>query len=131
MVVAALLVIRRDGVQIIAAESVLLRQFPGFLHQHPALNENIRLALNRAVIGVAEHDLRVHQDFRSYSALGVLPGLHIRVPVCIHAPVRVHSRVPAELPDTAAHFVMLKDGDKLVIENVGQSLHHSRVHAGA
>ena len=121
MRVSALLLVRCNQ---IGFRAVCLCPPLGILDQHPSLNQDIGLALHIPAVGIAEHNLRVHQDFRADSALAGLPGIHATVPVCIGASVRIYGGVPAELTDAATHFVVLEDGGKLVVQNVRQQLRH-------
>ena len=126
--VSPLFVVRRNQLCVFA---VGLGPLPGVLDQHPALNQDIGLTLHVPAVGIAEHDLRVQQNLCADGALAGLPGVHIRVPVCIGAAVRVHGGVPAELTDATTHFVKLKDGCKLIVQDVGQKLRHIGGHLTA
>ena len=118
--IATLLGVRCDSLSFLPADAASLCPSPGLPHQHPPLDEDVRLRLHLPAVGISKQNLCVWQDFRLDCASAGLSGLHIGVPIGIKAAVSVHRGIPAELPNAGAHFVELKNTGKLLVQEVRQ-----------
>ena len=83
----------------------------------PLGNQDIRLILNKSVIGVSEKDLCVFQNLRDDLPLGLLARLCVRVPIGVSTTIPIHSGVSRVLSHEGRDVQMLGQAVKFLIDN--------------
>ena len=98
-------------------EAVLLGLCLGCGYNFPPLQNDPRLALHISVVGVAEMDPEILYNLGSDTPLGVLPGLRVRVPPGVKAPVPVHSGISGKLTHQRRDVVQFRQRVQFLVDD--------------